>query len=985
MENHARGRNNNQNQRGRGKGKGKGKWRANADQGQFEGEGRLNINAQSGGSGGGGGGGDEGSSSRDSGELSCGKELTTLPFIQFGSLQLHATDPPTPELQPMEISHTMPMSSHPESCKLLPVKRPDNGGNSATQNLPLFVNHFYVSFNPSRTILQYDVNIKLEMQPKNGRNIEISKPEMRIIRDKLFSDNPRQFPLSVTAYDGEKSIFSAVELPEGRFKVNVSKGEGLRDHSYEFTIKLVKMLELRKLEAYLTGSLQSVPREILQGMDLVMKENATRHCMQIGPCIHAREHNNDVDLGGGIIASKGFQHTLKPTSQGLVLCVDYSVLPIRKQIPVLQYIEEHLNINFTARSILGGWERRSIENALNGLKVTVTHRKTTQQYRIGGLTRQTTKDIRFVLEDCADSSRSTGVGLLEYFRDKYKKEIKYKYLPCLDFSKNKKINYVPMEFCELVEGQRYPKEKLERNAAQTLKSECLAEPKKRMQVICDIVKERDGPCGGDTAENFEISVKTEMTEVVGRVITPPDLKLGDANGRSARFTPNNKYECQWSLANRSVLEGKQVERWAVLNLTSFDRFPLNADRFIQQLMARCKRLGVHMDWPLFCEASNMDVLSNTITLRDLLKSINQRARSRLQILICVMTKRDPGYKNLKRISETEIGIMTQCCLVNHANTGKEIYLGNLALKINAKLGGSNVELFDRLPHFERDRHVMFIGADVNHPGSWNTSSPSIAAVVATINWPAANRYAARIRPQCHRKEKIENFGEICLELINIYSRLNKVRPQKIVIFRDGVGDNQFDMVLNEELTDLKKTINSDGYNPTITLVVAQKRHQTRLFPQDESDVRGNGNVFPGTVVDTKVVHPHDFDFYICTHYGSLGTSKPTHYTVLYDDHGFTSDEMQRLIYNICYTFARCTKPVSLVPPVYYADLAAYRGRLYHDALMDSSPASTVSSPSSSTLSPSSSSSAPSSLSSSSGYNGRNFKLHNDLENQMFFC
>ncbi|KAF9589793.1 hypothetical protein IFM89_028728 [Coptis chinensis] len=951
MENHARG---NNNPRGRGRG--------NANQNQFWGQRTM---------GGGGGGGGRGRGPRQ-----------TPRYVQVEPHQPQPViDPVTEELQSMTLSQaTVPKSSLATSSKILPMKRPDNGGKSATRHLRLLVNHFSVEFDPQLTIFQYDVDIKREGQPKNGRNFLMSKSEMRIIRDKLFSDYPREFPLSMTAYDGERNIFSAVELPSGKFKVEVS-----RARSYGITIKLVKKLELHKLEAYLKGSLLSIPREILQGMDLVMKENAIRHFMSIGQGFYSRECKNDVDLGSGIIASRGFQHSLKPTYQGLVLCVDYLLLPVRKPVPVLNFLEENLKIKFAAGRSLEHRDRRNIEEALKGLKVTVTHRRTKQLYRVEGLTRQISRDIRFTLEEAEGSSGPKEVRLVDFFRDKYKKDIVYKLLPCLDISKNKKMNYVPMEFCVLLEGQRYPKENLPRDAAQTYKRESLAKPQKRMQVICNIVKEKNGPCGGEIAENFQLSVKTEMTEVVGRVIRPPDLKLGDPNGKPSRFTPRD--DCQWNLINRSVLDGKQIERWAILNCTSCDyNNKLNADRFIQQLMGRCYRLGIHMSRPLFCEPSNMNVLSDTIALRDLLKHLNQRAdqagKGRLQILICVMSRRDPGYKNLKKICETEIGIMTQCCLVSHANIGKDIYLANLALKINAKLGGSNMELFDRLPRLEDDCHVMFIGADVNHPGAWNTSSPSIAAVVATINWPAANRYAARIRPQYHRKEEIQNFGEICLELVNMYSRLNKVRPEKIVVFRDGVGDNQFDMVLNEELTGMKNAFKSDGYFPTITVVVAQKRHQTRLFPENVREVPPNGNVFPGTVVDTKIVNPHDYDFYICTHFGSLGTSRPTHYTVLYDDHGFTSDEMQRLIYNLCYTFARCTKPVSLVPPVYYADLVAYRGRLYHDSLLESSPMSAVSSSSSST-SPSPSSSS-SSFSSTSVFDSKYFKLHPDLENLMFF-
>lgn len=112
-----------------------------------------------------------------------------------------------------------------------------------------------------------------------------------------------------------------------------------------------------------------------------------------------------------------------------------------------------------------------------------------------------------------------------------------------------------------------------------------------------------------------------------------------------------------------------------------------------------------------------------------------------------------------------------------------------------------------------------------------------------------------------------------------------------MVFRDGVSEGQFGMVLTEELFDLKKAIYDEEYQPRIILIVAQKHHQTRLFPENARD-GASGNVPPGTVVDSKIVHPFDFDFYLCSHYESMGTSKPTHYYVLWDENGFTSDDLQ---------------------------------------------------------------------------------------------
>ncbi|CAC5380449.1 ELF2C [Mytilus coruscus] len=59
-----------------------------------------------------------------------------------------------------------------------------------------------------------------------------------------------------------------------------------------------------------------------------------------------------------------------------------------------------------------------------------------------------------------------------------------------------------------------------------------------------------------------------------------------------------------------------------------------------------------------------------------------------------------------------------------------------------------------------------------------------------------------------------------------------------------------------------------------------------------------------------------------------GTSRPSHYHVLWDDNRFNADELQMLTYQLCHTYVRCTRSVSIPAPAYYAHLVAFRAR-YH--------------------------------------------------------
>ena len=92
------------------------------------------------------------------------------------------------------------------------------------------------------------------------------------------------------------------------------------------------------------------------------------------------------------------------------------------------------------------------------------------------------------------------------------------------------------------------------------------------------------------------------------------------------------------------------------------------------------------------------------------------------------------------------------------------------------------------------------------------------------------------------------------------------------MYRDGVGEGQFKLVLAHEMKAIQDACleleKDGGYRPGITFVCVQKRHHMRLFCHERGDMVGKSNNIPaGTVVDTHICHPSQYDFYLCSHAG----------------------------------------------------------------------------------------------------------------------
>lgn len=811
------------------------------------------------------------------------------------------------------------------------AKRPDSGGVEG-QVISLLANHFRVKFNALEPIFHYDV----EISPNPSKEVA------RVIKSKLVEENSGLLSGACPAFDGRKNLYSPVQFQSDRLEffvslpiTPISKPCAERKVKiFRINIKLVSKLNGTELNKFLKKEGDDwipLPQEYLHALDVVLRESPNEKCIPLGRSLYSTSMGGSKDIGGGAIGLQGFFQSLRPTQQGLALNLDFSVTAFHESIGVIPYLQKRLkflhDLPWRKERSLTMEERKEIEKELKNLRVFVSHRDSLQRYRFHTLTEGVTENLWF------DDRDGTRLRLIDYFKDQYDYDIQYRNLPCIQISRSKPC-YLPMELCLICEGQKFLGKLSDDQTARIMKMGSQG-PKERRSIINGVINGPVGPTSGNQAEEFKLQVSREMTRLNGRVLWPPRLKLGD--GGLVRDVFPTRIDRQWNFLGGHVVEGTRIERWALISFGGTPDQKSNIPKFINQLHLRCKQLGIFLNdsTTITPQFEPIHVLNNVTLLENKLSKISNN----MQLLVCLMEKKHKGYADFKRIAETRVGVLTQCCLYSNLEKLNSQFLSNLALKINAKVGGSTVTLFNSLPSqiprlLRSDEPIIFMGADVTHPHPLDDYSPSVAAVVGSINWPSVNKYVSRMRSQTHRQEIIEDLGEMVSEILGEFQQVLKNLPRRLIFFRDGVSETQFHKVLKEELQSIKTGCGKfPDYRPLITFAVVQKRHHTRLFP-DENDPNFvqfcDKNTPPGTVVDTMITHPREFDFYLCSHWGVKGTSRPTHYHVLWDESGFTSDEFQKLVYILCFTFVRCTKPISIVPPAYYAHLAAYRGRLYLD-------------------------------------------------------
>ncbi|XP_064651875.1 protein argonaute-2-like isoform X9 [Lineus longissimus] len=813
---------------------------------------------------------------------------------------------------PGPISQIVAPPPGPVACDFQCPGRPNHG----TEGRPIMLraNHFQVRM-PKGFIHHYDVSITPDKCPRRV-NREIVETMVQAYSQRIFNG---QKPV----FDGRNNLYSRDPLPNiGRDKVELEvtlPGEG-KDRVFMVAIRWTAQVNLYALEEALDGKLQEIPNDAILALDVVMRHLPSMKYTPVGRSFFSPPEGYDHPLGGGREVWFGFHQSVRPSHWKMMLNIDVSATAFYKAQPVIEFMCEVLDIrdvNEQRRPLVDS-QRVKFTKEIKGLKVEITHCGTMKRkYRVCNVTRRPAHTQSFPLQ--LDSGQTVECTVGKYFAEKYKMKLQYPHLPCLQVGQEQKHTYLPLEVCNIVAGQRCIKKLTDMQTSTMIKATARSAPDREKEINNLVRKAQfnDDPF----LQTFGLQVNQWMTEVQGRVLPPPRLQYGGR--QKAQAVPTQGV---WDMRGKQFYTGIEIRVWAIACFAPQRTVREDSLRnFTQQLQRISNDAGMPIvGQPCFCKyATGHDQVEPMFRF---LKNTYQG----LQLIVVVLPGKTPVYAEVKRVGDILIGMATQCVQAKNVNKTSPQTLSNLCLKINVKLGGINNILLPSIRPAVFNEPIIFLGADVTHPPAGDTSKPSIAAVVGSMD-AHPSRYSATVRIQQHRQEIIQDLSTMVKELLIQFYKSTRFKPARIIFYRDGVSEGKFPEVLQHELRAVREAcvLLEVGYQPGITFVAVQKRHHTRLFCADRKDQIGkSGNIPAGTTVDVGITHPSEFDFYLCSHAGIQGTSRPSHYHVLWDDNGFSADQLQMLTYQLCHTYVRCTRSVSIPAPAYYAHLVAFRAR-YH--------------------------------------------------------
>ncbi|KAJ7690020.1 argonaute-like protein [Mycena olivaceomarginata] len=698
------------------------------------------------------------------------------------------------------------------------VRRPDYGSSGRPIDIP---SQFFRSGDPGRTIYHYDGACAFLLQ-----------------RESLFSEliplivMQSIFPNTRCVFDGRKNLYAPIELALGgdscEFDVTLPGAPASSDRPpkiYKIRLALVATVNTEFLHRFIQGqqSHDNTVSTALMALNVVIRMEPSQRFPVKGRSFFSSEGSKSI--GADLVLWRGYFQIIRPAVGRMLINVDISTGVMYQPGPLINLCLSFLGQNDPLVLSRNLEDRRRIKLARFLAGIRVETRDASRNPGSGtALTQQGASDVTFVMRE----GRTMTVA--RYFQDTTSQPLKFPGLLCVEVGQGA---IIPLELCSVWPRQLVKKEIPEKKAdlvafATKSPNHRLASIGKGMEVLAYGQSEY--------VRKFGLRVNPTVMSTKARVLTAPTLKYG-----AGSFCVSDPF---------------------------FSSREMGAGICVSQLL----RAG--------------DICAT-----------EKKVSPTLFAVILPEGGKDI-YTIVKHWGDVTRGVATQCLKARNCTRVNMQFSANVALKINVKLGGINV--IPASHHSIRPTQPLVMGADVRvsirSPARTN-GRPSYAVVVSSVDSNAA-KYVASKSVQASRHELISDLKRMCIQTLTKYMSyreavekvpLSLKAPKCLIFYRtcvSGVSEGQFQQVLDLvppilNLTVFPAACKELKINPQITLVIVGKRasHEIRLFPVNDRDADRSGNCSAGTVADRDIGHPNESDFYLKSHSGLLGTSRPGYYSV----------------------------------------------------------------------------------------------------------
>jgi len=805
----------------------------------------------------------------------------------------------------------------------------DNGHGREGRRLRSAVSNFWGLSLAPRDLHVYGVDIKEVDKPRPEKRLPETLTR-QVVKD-MFAQNRGNLNTGLYCFDGATTLITVASLVLDSDGADLAEEVELsadstapgRDREAKFivTLRPASVRNPHELLTYIQNRRGEVPADVIQALDIIAKDVKVRKgCITTARSIFDPKTSNAAEIFGGFHIWRGWYQSIRPSLEGAVINVDLAFSAFLPQQSGLQFASKILG-RTDLRGGLNTADVNKLSKEMKNFRFVSTHSDVKRTYVIN--------KVQGVADRISIEMDGRNITIADYFLQRYKKRINYPQLPLAVVKTGRGFSHFPLEYIEM-EGNQRRKSLVTPRQAQEVIRIAAVRPQPRLNQLREIT--RNLGLQNDELARQVLAVGDQVKVPGARVLQPPVVGYGQNRTVQPR-------DGGWNIKSMPLVAAPDpVRSYGVLNLT---RMPSDAiASFFRRLMEIGRGSGYQMA-PLQSQlishaayTGSQSQLEHAFTR--LHGAVLQRFKA-CQVIFVIIDKKAPDpYQKIKVVGDTVVGVVTQCLTAKTVQKMDPTTLANVVLKLNGKVGSGGKNHIAHLPSnpnlvnaFEK-RPFMILGADVTHPGP-GSEAKSIAGLCASID-RNMSRYVGDVRVQLEvRQEPILTISEMLPRLLGFFRNSQRnMLPETIIMFRDGVAENQQDAVLGQELTEIRKGCRAldPTYNPKLSYIIVNKRHHTRFFVQDRTEGDRNSNPLPGTTVDTNVCNPEFYEFYQYGAFALQGSAKPTLYRVLYDECRFTPDQLQNLTFRLAHSYSRCTRSVSLVTPVYYAHHLASRGRCY---------------------------------------------------------